>query len=253
MPDLTPWMLVFTRVGAFISVFPMFAAANVPRRIRVGIAAMLAFLLLPMIPPMKLGELSSWRLTQLMFMETSVGLLLGFVCRFIFYTLEIAGGIMATEMGLQMASEMNPLSSQNNPAPSTMLFWMGMMLMFTTDTHHLIIAALQRTYVLLPPGAAHPSRALLDDIIRRSGSMFALMIQIATPVLAIGFVVSMVFSLLSRAVPSMNVFSESMPVRTLAGLAVFGLSFNLMAQHIAAAVRRLPEDFLKVAQLLSGQ
>jgi flagellar biosynthesis protein FliR len=67
--------------------------------------------------------------------------------------------------------------------------------------------------------------------------------------MAVAIIVIMVFSLLNRAVPQMNVFSESFPARTLAGLIVFGLSCNLMAQHITNYLRRLPEDMLRIAQL----
>jgi flagellar biosynthesis protein FliR len=48
----------------------------------------------------------------------------------------------------------------------------------------------------------------------------------------------------------MNVFAESFAVRPLVGLSVFGLTLDLMAQHIMNYLRRLPEDMLRVAQAL---
>jgi hypothetical protein len=39
-------------------------------------------------------------------------------------------------------------------------------------------------------------------------------------------------------------------VRTLAGLAVFGLTCNLLAQHIVNQLNRIPEDFIRVARIL---
>ena len=51
----------------------------------------------------------------------------------------------------------------------------------------------------------------------------------------------------------MNVFTESFAFRTLAGLMVFGLTLNLMAQHITNYLNRLPEDILRVAQLLGAR
>ncbi len=59
-------------------------------------------------------------------------------------------------------------------------------------------------------------------------------------------------ALLGRAVPQMNVFSESFPVRTLLGLISFGLTCTFMGQHIANYLRRLPEDMLNVARLAGG-
>ena len=77
--------------------------------------------------------------------------------------------------------------------------------------------------------------------------------QLAAPVMAVSFIVSLVFSVLGRAVPQMNVFHESFAIRTLGGLSVFGVTLQLMSEHIANYVRRLPEDMLSVAQMLGAR
>jgi len=76
-------------------------------------------------------------------------------------------------------------------------------------------------------------------------------LQMAAPVMAVSFILALIFSVLGRAVPQMNVFSESFAIRLFAGLTVFGASMPLMAQHIANYLGRLPEDMLRVAALLA--
>jgi len=51
----------------------------------------------------------------------------------------------------------------------------------------------------------------------------------------------------------MNVFTESFAFRTLAGLAVFGLTLHVMAQHITNYLHQLPEDVVRMALFLSGK
>jgi len=85
--------------------------------------------------------------------------------------------------------------------------------------------------------------------VARSGKVFVIALQIAAPVMAVSFLVTLVFAVLGRAVPQMNVFSESFPVRTLLGLTSLGLTCTFMGQHIANYLRRLPEDMLNVARL----
>jgi flagellar biosynthesis protein FliR len=77
-------------------------------------------------------------------------------------------------------------------------------------------------------------------------------VQMVAPVLACSFLVTLIFSLLGRVVPQMNVFAESFPVKSLAGLFVFGTTCTLMAAHITNYLKRLPGDFLRVAQLLGS-
>jgi flagellar biosynthetic protein FliR len=249
---ITTWFLVFTRVGAMLTVLPMFSAQMLPVQLRVALGALVALLVAPLLPPVAAENLSIWLLVKLMFMEVSIGLLLGFICRFVFYALEIAGGFIATEMGLSLPQEFNQLISAPTMAPGLLLYWIALMTMLSLDLHHWMIAGFQKSYALLPFGGAHLSEALLVDVVSRSGKVFLLALQIAAPVMAVSFLVTLVFAVLGRAVPQMNVFSESFPVRTLVGLVTFGLTCSFMAQHIANYLRRLPEDMLNVAKLAGG-
>ncbi len=249
---ITTWFLVFTRVGAMLTVLPMFSAQMLPVQLRVALGALVALLVTPLLPLVSAADLSIWLLVKLMFMEVSIGLLLGFICRFVFYALEIAGGFIATEMGLALPQEFNQLISAPTMAPGLLLYWIALMTMLSLDLHHWMIAGFQKSYALLPFGGAQLSEALLVDVVARSGKVFLLALQIAAPVMAVSFLVTLVFAVLGRAVPQMNVFSESFPVRTLVGLVTFGLTCSFMAQHIANYLRRLPEDMLNVAKLAAG-
>ena len=235
-----------------LTVLPMFSAQMLPVQLRVALGALVALLVAPLLPPVGVENLSIWLLVKLMFMEVSIGLLLGFICRFVFYALEIAGGFIATEMGLALPQEFNQLISAPTMAPGLLLYWIALMTMLSLDLHHWMIAGFQKSYALLPFGGAHLSEALLVDVVSRSGKVFLLALQIAAPVMAVSFLVTLVFAVLGRAVPQMNVFSESFPVRTLVGLVTFGLTCSFMAQHIANYLRRLPEDMLNVAKLAAG-
>jgi hypothetical protein len=59
--------------------------------------------------------------------------------------LEIAGGIIAAEMGLMLPSEFNQFTGAASML-ATVLYWLGGMLLFGLELHHWIIAGFQRTY-----------------------------------------------------------------------------------------------------------
>ncbi len=125
------------------------------------------------------------------------------------------------------------------------------MLWLSLDMHHWMLLGFERTYTYLPIGTAHLSQAFLPDIVGRTSGIFVIALQLAAPLLAVSFIISLVFSVLGRAVPQMNVFAESFAVRPLVGLSVFGLTLDLMSEHIINYLRHLPEDMLRVAQLLA--
>jgi len=251
IPELTNWLLVFLRVSAMLAVFPVFSARNFPVQLRLALGALLALLVSATLPAPALAR-DLWGLTGQMAMEVGIGLLLGFASRMIFFALEIAGAIVGIEIGLAMPVGLNPLSDTSMTPPATILYYLAVMLWLTLDLHHWMLAGFQRTYSFLPVGGAHFSQAFLADIVGRTSGIFVIALQLAAPLMAVSFIISLVFSVLGRAVPQMNVFSESFAVRPLVGLSVFGLTLELMANHIVNYLHRLPEDVLRVAQLLGA-
>jgi flagellar biosynthetic protein FliR len=131
-----------------------------------------------------------------------------------------------------------------------LLYWMAIMLLFTLDMHHWLLVGFQKSFAAVPIGGAGLSKALYNEVIARGGQVFFVAVQMVAPVLVCSFLVTLIFSLLGRAVPQMNVFAESFPVKSLAGMFVFGTTCTLMAAHITNYLKRLPDDFLRVAQLM---
>jgi flagellar biosynthetic protein FliR len=250
MIEVANYILVFVRAGALLAVFPMFSATNVPVQIRLALGALASFLLAPLLPVVAVSGLSVAELVRLIFIEASVGLLLGFVCRIVFFAAEFAGGLASTEMGLMLSSVYNPAAGSTMAPPSVLLYWLAIVLFLTLDLHHWLIVAFQKSYVYVPIGGAHLSNPLLAEVTMLSANVFRIGVLIAAPVIAVSFVITLMFATLGRAVPQMNVFNDSFSVRTLVGMAAFGLTCNLMAQYIANFLRHMPEDVLRVAQLL---
>ena len=105
----------------------------------------------------------------------------------------------------------------------------------------------------LPIGGGHLHESLLLDVLGRTSHLFLFAVQMAAPALAVAFIVTLVFAVLGRAVPQMNVFAESFGVRILVGMSVFAMTCQLMAQHVANYLNRLPEDLLTVAHLIGAK
>ena len=252
MNELANWMMVFLRVSAMLAVFPVFSAANFPVQLRLALGALTAALISPALPPPTWQAGDFLGQTGVMAIEVGVGLALGFASRMIFFALDMAGSIAGMEIGLSLPPSLNPMSGTQTTAPATMLNYLAAMLWLSLDMHHWMLAALQKTYTYLPVGGAHLSEILLVDVIARTSQTFLIALQMSAPLLAVSFIISLVFSVLGRAVPQMNVFAQSFSIRILVGLSVFGLTMQLMSQHIVNYLRRLPEDVLRVAQLLGA-
>src|SRR5947207_2675712 len=189
--DLNNWMMVFLRVSALLAIFPVFSMPAIPIQVRLALSALVSFLIAPGLPAAHLPD-SFAGLVLLMMMEVGVGLLLGFISRILFYILEFAGNLIATEMGMNLGATLNPLNNSRGEAPGLVLFYLGAMVFLTLDMHQWILHALQRSYQMLPVGGAHLRAALFNEIVGRTGQLFLTGLLIAAPVIAVSFLINLV-------------------------------------------------------------
>ncbi len=250
--SISVWVLVMVRASGLILTMPVFSGNQVPRPLKVALGVMLATLATPLLPPIELKVDSLWWLIQVIFVEMTAGVVLGFICRFAFFALDVAGSLIANDLGLTMSTILNPGSNAAAPITSTLLYWLGVITFFGLDIHHWILVFFIRTYSVLPMGAAHGSEDLMRNVLVHTGWILSAGIQVAAPIMAVAFLVTWVFSMLGRAVPQMNVFSESMPIRVLSGLFVLAMSMSFIGDHTANFLRRIPDDFVRIAQILGN-
>src|ERR1700722_2006106 len=192
MSELTNWMMVFLRVSAMLSVFPVFSAANFPVQLRLALGALIAGLISPMLPPSTVMAHDTFGLVGIMAVEGLVGLAFGFASRMIFFALDMAGAIIGQEIGLSLPPSVNPMSGAQMTAPGTILYYLASMLFLSLDMHHWMLVAFQRTYDFLPIGGAHMSEAFAVNMIGRTSQTFGIALQLAAPVMAVSFIVSLV-------------------------------------------------------------
>lgn len=252
MLDFAYWLLIFSRVTALFAVFPVFSNQNIPIQVRLGLAGFSSLLLFPFVTQSIAIDMSVLGVARVLFCEISVGLILGFVCRLLFNAIEIAGAMIANEMGLTMTGILNPMTMNQTPVTSNLLHLLAVVLFFCLDLHAWFIIGLQKSYGMVPVGGAVFSEALLSEVLTQVSGIFGVALQLTAPVVAVSFVITIIFALVGRILPQINVLSESFPVRTLAGLFVFGSTTAILGQQILNFLGRIPHTFQSILRLMAG-
>ena len=95
------FMLVFARVGSMVMLLPGLGESNIPVRIKLGIALLLALILLPLHRSAYQIDLQSINpLLVMMIHEIIVGIVLGATARVTLSALQVAGSVIAQQLGL---------------------------------------------------------------------------------------------------------------------------------------------------------
>src|SRR5438477_4547543 len=108
-------------------------------------------------------------------------IVLGATARVTLAALQVAGSVIAQQLGLGFVTAVDPTMGQQGVLVGNFLTLLGVTLVFVTDLHHLVIAALDDSYTLFRPG----EMPLLGDAAalttRTVASAFRLGIQLSTP------------------------------------------------------------------------
>ena len=83
--------------------------------------------------------------------------MLGATARVTLSALQVAGSVIAQQLGLGFVTSVDPTQGQQGVLIGNFLTMLGVTLLFATDSHHLVIAALNDSYKIFSPGEVMPS------------------------------------------------------------------------------------------------
>lgn len=221
------FLLVFARVGTAMMMMPAMGEAFISPQIRVLIALGFSLLLVPVLQPgLPPIPQSTPAFVVLLAGEVTVGVFFGMACRLLLMTLETAGSLISLQTGLSSAAMFNPaLGIQGTPF-GAMLGAMGLVMIFSTDLHHMMLGAIANSYELFRPGAPLPLNDMADTIARIVGQTFLIATRMAAPFIIGGMALNVALGVLARLVPQMQIFFVALPVQIAGGLLLFMVSLG---------------------------
>ena len=218
------FMLVFARVGAMVMLMPGFGESNIPVRIKLGIALLLTLIILPLHRAAYQVDLTSMSsLGVLMVHEIVIGIVLGATARVTLSALAIAGSVIAQQLGLGFVTAVDPTQGQQGLLIGNFLTILGVTLLFATDSHHLVIAALNESYRIFSPGEVMSSGDVAALATRAFAAAFKIGMQLSAPFLVFGLVFNIGLGVLARLMPAMQVYFVGVPLSIMVGFLIFAL------------------------------
>lgn len=242
---LVAWMMVFLRSMGVILQLPVLAGRPIPIPVRVAICVCLATLLTGVVPssPVVMGV---WPLLAAVAGEVFLGLALGFVTRIAFASVEMAGRLISTEIGLSASPGMGVPEPSTEPL-AALLSSFAVVLFFLLGAHQTVLTALARSFKFAPAGHPALNAQAGTAMIGATAHLIEIGLRIAAPFIAMNFLITLAFSVLGRAVPKMNVFVVSFSARALIGFGLLSTSASLVARYLYIEFGDMP---LRMLQLL---
>jgi flagellar biosynthetic protein FliR len=238
------FMLCFARIGTMVMLLPGLGELSVPPRVRLTVALVLTAVILPLHRSAYQADLRAFGPVMLLLgQELLVGAVLGLVARLTISALQVAGSVVAQQMGLGFVTAIDPNQGQQGLIVGNFLTILGITMLFATDLHHRVIAALNDSYALFRPGEI----PIIGDVAAMIGmtmtSAFRIGVQLAAPFLVFGLLFNLGLGVLSRLMPQMQVFFVGMPLSILIGfvilLLVVGAMMTTFTGYVEGVLREL--------------
>jgi flagellar biosynthetic protein FliR len=223
------FMLVFARIGAMVMLMPGLGEANIPVRVKLSIALLLTLIILPLHRASYHVDMTSMAsLLVLMLHEIVIGIVLGATARVTLSALSVAGSVIAQQLGLGFVTSVDPTQGQQGLLIGNFLTILGLTLLFATDSHHLVIAALNESYRIFAPGEVMSSGDVAALATRAFAAAFKIGMQLSAPFLVFGLVFNIGLGVLARLMPQMQVYFVGVPLSIMVGFLIFALVLTAM-------------------------
>ena len=182
--------------------------------------------------------------------EIGLGLCLGFLTRFFFFALSMAGEMISVSLGLGSAQVYNPFSGQSGQVLEQFYSLFGMIVFLSLNGHHVFTTALVESFQTLPVAKAAIEFGGLAEVAQRFQQIFVIMIKMAAPVVITLFIVNMSMAIVGRAVPQINVLVTSFPITIMIGLVVLIVSVPLMSMEMSLLLQSTSSELFKLMRAL---
>lgn len=241
--------LVFVRILAFTLAAPVLGRKDFPFTFRLNLALLMTVFLMSFVPmhQQHLGAINSdtqlGHFVILIFTNAAIGFLVGFIGNIILETITTAGSLMNNQVGLSSAMMFDPATRQQVTILDKIFSFIGIALFFHFKGLHWMIAALQKTFVLMPAYLIPKNIAAvfsMQYLVYLSAQLLDVAILLVAPVFIVTIAVDLVLGIVNRTAPQIQVFQLSFTFKPLVGLAVMWVT---LPQFLKVAEQFLLEHY----------
>ena len=215
---LVAFLWPFARITAFMAASPLWGHSSVPNQAKVGLAALIAIVIAPILPAMPAIAVMSWAGIGIMIEQILIGLAMGLVMHIMFVVVQAAGDFIGLQMGLAFASFFDTASGTNIMVLSRILYMITLLMFLAMNGHLMVLETLIMSFRTLPIGIGtfNPDAFIL--LARYGGTIFAAGMLLALPLVGSLLTINLALGILNRSAPQLTVFNIGFPTSLIVGL-----------------------------------
>ena len=243
------FVMVFTRLSGMLASAPLFATYPIPMQIKIWLCATTAFIMYPMVLNSVQTHIPNnmIEMTLLLIKEFFIGFLIGYISRFIFSSLQIAGHTLGVLTGLSMGQVFDPTSSEQTPVLGQIYVYIATIVFLGLNAHHWLFLSVLKSFSSVPPGLEFLfTPQLVKHVLLLFTQMFSISFQVIMPIFCILFISEVLMGFVAKMMPQMNIFMVALPFKIGLGLILMIIFVSPSITYIAHMIEKYMIGILRL-------
>ena len=249
MKSLIVFILVLSRIGGMLSTAPLFSTFPIPSQAKVGLAALVSFIMYPIVLSAAAIDVPKdlFTLSLLMTKEILVGVLIGFCALIIFIGIQMAGHLLSIQMGLAVGNILDPVTKQQVPVVGQFYMYMASIAFIYINGHHWLFTSILDSYAKIPIGVEFViNPGIVERVIYLTGQMFNIAFSVIMPIFGVLFIVDIALGFLSKIMPQMNVFMVAIPLKVYIAFLLMILFMSSTTIYLTTLIQNMLQKSMSI-------
>lgn len=243
-------LLVMVRVLAFLVVAPPFNARTVPMRVKGAMAMAISLAIAPTVA----GGATFTEMSSLVWAAAYhflTGAFMGFTALMFFSAVQAAGDLVDLFSMFTMSQLLDPMSNTQSGVFGRIEYLIGTTLLVASGGHLVMMRGLLTSFHLAP---VHPPQwgEVAQMAAANLSTFFVAAMEISGPIVVVLVLADLSLGLVSRAVPSLNIFQLAFPVKTVLTVALASVAVSLLPNAVSMLVGRVVEEMIPIDRFFGG-
>lgn len=223
------FFLVMARLSPLFLLAPFFSSKLASGRVRGIVIVALAFGLSPVVSGDLLLPTDPFGLLSLVIKEAMVGAVFAFVLGCVFAAVSVAGSFIDVLIGFSYGGLIDPVNGVQSSVFTTMYGLIATLIFIVIGGDTWVITGIAHTYDIVGLTEMPSLNRLLTTAGSAFAGIFVSAIQIAGPVMLALVMTDAAFGVISRVMPSLNVFQVGFPAKIVVGMLLVGATLPFVA------------------------
>lgn len=220
------YLMPFVRVSAMVMALPIIGSELVPAKIKLMISLCLTLIVVTSTKAhfTNINEVPLILIILSLAYQIIIGVVFGLIIHTIFQAFNVAGQIIAMQMGLGFAQLVDPQSGVTVPAVSQFYMMVATLLYLSMNGHLFVISALIESFNTIPAVINEYKSIPFDDILNLGALMFSYGLKIAMPAIVALLITNIAFGVMTKAAPQFNLFTIGFSISMVLGIGLIWIN-----------------------------